>query len=154
LAIRYLIPTIDCGVLLEGKQGIITAQVIQLVRFLTSDPCALCRGMIDSTRLTQELMSSDERAQRRAAAQDAAMRGENQNSYWQDIPQLNTVGYLTTVAGSLAAGYAIGWLTGRFAPPFQRLQINLVAPYLDVTDNEQECRDYCSCKRIRGLADQ
>ena len=154
IAIRYLIPSIDCGVLMEGKEGVVSAQVIQFVRFLAADPCALCRGMINPTQLAQELMSEDEREQRRAAAVEAELEGGNANAYWHDIPQLNTVGYLTTVAGALAAGYAIGWLTNRFTTPFERLQMNLVAPFLDVTDNEQTRRHDCSCRRMRGLADQ
>jgi hypothetical protein len=52
LAVRYLVPAIDCGVLLEGKDGSVTGQVVQLVRFLAADACALCRGMIDPTRLS------------------------------------------------------------------------------------------------------
>jgi molybdopterin/thiamine biosynthesis adenylyltransferase len=43
LAFRYLVPSIDCGVLLEGKEGRVTGQVAQFVRFLAADPCALCR---------------------------------------------------------------------------------------------------------------
>jgi hypothetical protein len=43
---------------------------------------------------------------------------------------------LTTAAGALAAGYAIGWLTDRFPPPFSTLQMNLVTSYLDVIDLE------------------
>src|SRR5208282_6802257 len=46
LAFRYLVPSIDCGVVLEGKDGNVTAQVAQFVRFLAADPCALCREMI------------------------------------------------------------------------------------------------------------
>ena len=63
-------------------------------------------------------------------------------------------GYLTGMAGALAAGYAIGWITGRFDPPFLRLQMNLVAPYFDVQDVFQDARSYCVCRRIRGWADQ
>jgi len=154
IAIRYLIPAIDCGVLLEGKDGKVTAQVIQLVRLLAADPCVLCRGMINPTQIAQELMTDDEREQRRRAAMEAESKGQDGNPYWHNLPQLNTVGYLTTMAGALAAGYVIGWLAGRFDPPFERLQMNLVASYFDVTDNEQTPRPQCSCRRIRGWADQ
>jgi hypothetical protein len=154
LAIRYLVPVIDCGVVLEGDTGRITGQIIQLVRFLAADPCALCRGMIDQQRLTQELMSDVDKAQRRAVAQEMIGRGELGRAYWRDEPQLNTVGYLTTTAGSMAAGYAIGWLTGRFDPPFARLQMNLVAHNLDTIDPDDVPRPFCACRRMRGLADQ
>jgi len=82
------------------------------------------------------------------------LRGEEGRAYWFEQPQLNTVGYLTTATGALAAGYAIGWLTGRFDPPFSRLQMNLMAPYLDVTDSAQSARPHCACRRVRGWADQ
>ena len=58
------------------------------------------------------------------------------------------------MAGAMAAGYAIGWLTGRFEPPFERLQMNLGATFLDVTDNEQLPVPECPCRRVRGWADQ
>ena len=154
LAIRYLIPAIDCGVLLEGRDGKITGEVIQLVRFLAADPCALCLGMINPNRLSQELMPESEKVMRRAAALHASARGEQANAYWHEIPQLDTVGSLTTIAGAMAAGYAIGWLTGRFEPPFERLQMNLLAPHLDVTNQHHSLRPDCTCRKVRGHADQ
>jgi molybdopterin/thiamine biosynthesis adenylyltransferase len=154
LARRYLIPAIDCGVLLEGKHGSVTAQVIQCIRFLPDDPCPLCRQMVVPAQLSQELMEPAERAQRRAAAADAAKRGDEGAAYWRDVPQLNTVGYLTTMAGAMAAGYAIGWITGRFNPPFTRLQMNLLAPFFDVTNLEQSADEECACRRAPGWADQ
>lgn len=154
LAVRYLVPSLDCGVVLEGEEGIVTGQIVQIVRFLAADPCAWCREMIVPQWLAQELMSEAERVQRRAAAAEARARGEDPNPYWRHQPQLNTVGYHTTVVGGMAAGYAIGWLTGRFEPPFTRLQMNLVAKFLDVTDVDQPPRPDCVCRRARGSADQ
>jgi molybdopterin-synthase adenylyltransferase len=110
--------------------------------------------MIVQSRLNQELMSDEERAQRRAAAEEARIRGEDPNPYWRDQPQINTVGYLTTAVGAMTAGYAIGWITGRFDPPFERMQMNFVAKYLDVTDSPQVQRPECPCGRSRGWADQ
>lgn len=74
--------------------------------------------------------------------------------YWQAEAQINTVGYLTTAAGAMAAAYAIGWLTNRFDPPFERMQMNFVAPFLDVTDQKQAARTDCVCSEFRGWADQ
>lgn len=154
IANRFLIPTIDSGVVLEGTQGRVTGQVIQLVRFLASDPCALCRNMVDPSQLSQELMHPEERKQRQRAALDASATGGNGNAYWRELPQLNTVGYLTTTAGAMLAGYAIGWLTGTFEMPFERLQMNLCAPFLDVTDQKETARPECTCGKVRGWADQ
>lgn len=154
LAFRYLVPSLDCGVVLEGKDGRVTGQVAQFVRFLAADACALCRGMIDSNRVMQELMSDEERSRRRAAAAEAMARGDDPNPYWRQQAQLNTVGYLTTTAGAMVAGYAIGYLTQRFDAPFERMQMNLVAKFLDVTDQPQKQRVECPCARVRGWADQ
>ncbi len=154
VAVRYLVPTIDCAVALEGADGAVTAQVIQLVRFLSADPCALCRGMIVPHTISQELMSDEERKLRQEEAKQAQLRGENPNQYWHREMQLNTVGFLSTMAGSMAAGYAIGWLTGRFEPPFSRLQMNLLSKDLDVTDSAEIPRPECACRRIRGWSDQ
>ena len=154
LAFRYLVPALDCGVVMEGKDGNVTGQVAQLVRFLAADPCALCRGMIVPERVKQELMSDEEKKRRQLAAEEARRRGEDPNPYWRNQPQLNTVGYLTTTVGGMIAGYAIGWLTKRFDAPFERLQMNFVAKYLDVTDLPQRQRSECACGRFRGWADQ
>jgi tRNA A37 threonylcarbamoyladenosine dehydratase len=154
VAFRYLVPALDCGVVLEGKDGRVTGQVAQLVRFRPADACALCREMIVADRIKQELMSDEEKTQRREAAQQALRRGDNPNAYWRDQPQINTVGYLTTTVGGMLAGYAIGWLTKRFDTPFARLQMNFVAPFLDVTDVPQRQRAECACARFRGWADQ
>ncbi len=155
LAWRYAVPVIDAGVTLEGACGSVTGQIAQLVRFGPSHPCAICQGMYDPRRVTRELMSPEERAQRRAAALEAIERGESPDPYWaDDEPQLNTVGYLTTTAGALAAGYAIGMITGRFVPPFARLQTNFVAPWWDVTDQSFAAVEDCTCQRYRGWSDQ
>lgn len=154
MALRYLVPAIDCGVELEGEQGEVTGQVIQLVRFLSADLCVWCRGMVDGQQLAQELMSPEEQAQRQAAAEAAIAQGHAGNPYWRAKPQLNTVGYLTTQAGAMAAGYAIGWLAGRFDPPFSRLQMNLVQPLLDTAEPADQARAGCACRRMRGAADQ
>lgn len=154
LAVRYLVPVIDCGVTLEGENGLVTGQILQLVRMLSEDPCALCRRMISPVRISQELMSDEERQQRIAAADAAEARGEPGGQYWEREAQLNTVGYITTAAGAIAAGYAVGWMTGRFEPPFSRLQMNLSSPYLDVTDDDRSARPTCPCRRVRGWADQ
>ncbi|WP_342363822.1 ThiF family adenylyltransferase [Terrarubrum flagellatum] len=148
MAIRYLVPAIDCAGLIEGRDGRVTGQIIQLTRFLADDPCPYCRSMVDPTRAAIELLSPEEREAKRAALK--VTRGPDPT----ETPQIDTVGYITTVSGTFAAGYAIGWMTGRFDPPFQRMQMNFVAEGLGVTDRPQKKRANCRCAGLRGSADQ
>jgi len=145
---RYLVPAIDCGGLIEGAAGRVTGQIIQLVLFRPDDPCPQCRGMIDPELVKRELMSTDE-----LAAIAAVAETRNLPPGAAEVPQIDTVGYITTVSGTLAAGYAIGWLAGRFDPPFERMQLNLIADCLDVTNRSQPYAKDCTCRASRGLAD-
>lgn len=154
LATRYLVPVLDVGVNLEGGDGQITGLIEQYTRFLPADACVWCRAMVDARRVTQELLSPAEQETRRAQAANARARGDAADAYWLDVPLLHTVGFLTGVVGMRAAGYAIGWITGRFAPPFTRLQLNAAAPWFDVTDQTDEHappRATCDCRQMRGL---
>lgn len=142
---RYLVPAIDCGGLIEGGNGRVTGQIIQLVVFRPDDPCPICRGMIDPLRVKQELFSEEERK--------ALIDADTKPPEAHEIPQIDTVGYITTISGTLAAGYAIGWLTGRFEAPFERMQMNLIADCLDITNRPQNHSEDCQCRQARGLAD-
>jgi len=150
LSWQYLLPILDVGVALEGKQGNISGQVIQIVYFGPDRPCALCQKMYSAERITYELMSEPDKATRKAAAAKAIKDGADPSPYWRDYPQLNTVGYLTTTAGAMIAGYAIGIVTGRFVPPFTRIQIDLVAPLLGTVDQFYHADKNCSCQTKIG----
>src|SRR5438309_10354250 len=41
-------PSAPSGVALEGADGEVTGQILQLLRLLPTDPCVLCREMISS----------------------------------------------------------------------------------------------------------
>ncbi len=75
--------------------------------------------------MSVELMTADEKRARQAAAKEAEKRGDNPDQYWRNQRQLHTVGYLTTTAGALTAGYAEGWLTGAFAMPHTAFQFDI-----------------------------
>jgi len=154
IASRYLVPAIDCGGLIEGLNGVVTGQLVQIVRFLADDPCPRCRGMVSETKLQQELLPTAERAQPAEQAAMATARGERADPILTAIPQIDTVGYITTTSGTLAAGFAIGWLTGRFFPRFERLQLDLVMDSLGAVDRPQRRRPGCICGTVRGHADQ
>jgi molybdopterin/thiamine biosynthesis adenylyltransferase len=154
LAIRYLTPVIDIGVVMEGKNGILTGQVIQINRLFASDPCVYCREMINSLIVHQELMPLDEQDRRKAQAVKAKKDGNNPNLYWLDMPQLNTVGYLTTTAAGIAVSYVIGYLTGRYKMNKNRLEINLSREGVQVVETNVRIDEECRCRFNDGASDQ
>ena len=84
---------------------------------------------------------------RRRDPHDLEARLECQFGMWLAISGASS-------GGGMGASHAIGWITGRFDPPFRRLQMNFAAPHLDVTDVDVLPRPHCPCRRIRGWADQ
>lgn len=105
---RYLVPAIDVDVMPEGRDGNVTAQLVEVTHYSPELPCAFCSDCVSTWPITVECMTDDEQKQRKEAAAEAAKGGEDGTLYWGgDLAQLPTVGYLTTNAGSLAAGYAI-----------------------------------------------
>jgi molybdopterin/thiamine biosynthesis adenylyltransferase len=154
IASRYLVPSIDCGGLIEGSNGAVTGQLVQIVRFLAADPCPICRGMISPLRVEQELLPAAARLDPAQQVAIAKSTGVRHDPILSAVPQIDTVGYITTTAGTLAAGFVIGWLTGRFEPQFERLQLDLVSPWLGAVDRPQVGNPDCCCARLRGHGDQ
>ncbi|MCG3147666.1 MAG: hypothetical protein PCFJNLEI_01107 [Verrucomicrobiae bacterium] len=155
LATHYLVPSIDVGVLMKGRNQTVTTQMVELTRYTPHEPCPFCSGCINNWWLAWELMDTDERERRRAAAQEAARRGDNPDLYWGgDEPQLPTVGYLTTHAGSLAAGYAINWIVGTADTPHSHFQYDVGAPQFGFVFIPRTRKAECACGRTIGHADQ
>lgn len=154
LSYRYLAPVFDVGVNMEGENGKITGQVLQINRLFPSDACVYCRDMIDSQIASQELMSPKEQQQRQQEASKAKAENRAPNAYWVDVPQLNTVGYLTTLAGSMTTGFVIGYLTGRFSMPKNRIECNLTSRGTQIVERDQNANLTCLCQTCIGNADQ
>jgi len=152
---HYLLSAFDVGVLMEGQAGKISGQVVEFTQYAPGQPCAYCNGRIQQKWLEFELMSETERASRRAAAHAAEQQGINGGQYWAgEPPQLNTVGYITTAAGAMLAGYVIGYLTGAFTMPHSRFQFDLGMPGLGVVAPHRQRQPQCSCGRSLGYSDQ
>jgi len=155
IATRYLVPSIDVGVMPEGRDGKVTTQLVEITRYSSELPCAFCSDAVSTWPITVECMTDDERKQRKEAAAEAAKRGEDGTLYWGgDIPQLPTVGYLTTSAGSLAAGYAINWLAGTSDLPHSRFQFDIGQPQFGFTVINRKRTSLCNCGKIIGHGDQ
>jgi len=153
LASLYLLPSLDVGVLMDGKNGKLSTQLTDLTVFSPDIPCGFCGGRIDGVALSHELMSEQELRAREAAAAEAAARGDDPNQYWRRQRQFPTVGYLTTIAGAMAAGYAEGWLTGAFAIPHSHFQFDIGRERLGVVAPPRTRTIGCSCGTHRGWAD-
>lgn len=154
LAAHYLLPSLDVGVGMDGKDGRLTEQVVDITQFGPDLPCAYCRQRVDSAALAQELMTDEERAHRMAEAERAAERGDDPDQYWRHRPrQLHTVGYLTTAAGAILAGYAEGWMTGAFVPPHTSFQFDIGRDRLGSVAPPESRNPACHCGRHVGWAD-
>lgn len=150
-ASHHLVPSIDVGVGMNGAGGRVTEQVVDVTRFSPDLPCAFCRDRVDPAELAQELMTAEEREHRQRAAAQAAERGGDPDQYWRNrTRQLHTVGYLTTAAGAMAAGYAAGWLTGAFEPPHDSFQFDIGRAKLGCVAPPQERKAGCRCGALLG----
>lgn len=154
LAQHYLLPTLDVGVLMDGIQGDVTTQLVEFNRWSPELGCAFCNGRIDTGLMSAELMSSDERCQRERLASEAREQGINPDAYWSGPRQLHTVGYLTTVAGAMAAGYAEGILTGTFRIPHDSFQFDIGEQRFGVVAPPRQRDAGCSCAERQAWADQ
>lgn len=150
LAHQYLLPSVDVGVLMDGVNGRLSSQLIEINHWSPELGCAFCNGRIDANLLSSELMTDDERRQREQLADQALGQGQNPDAYWVRPRQLHTVGYLTTTAGALAAGYAEGMLTGTFELPHNCFQIDVGQPRFGVVAPPRNCDWRCSCSMRRG----
>jgi hypothetical protein len=155
LAQHYLLPSIDLGVLMEGKDSRVTSQLAEVTIYSPDLPCAFCNGRIDGIEMSYELMTEGELLARQLDAAQAIERGADPDQYWRDRPhQLHTVGYLTTMIGALGAGYVEGWLTGTFSSPHSWFQFDIGAERLGVVAPPRNQMNGCTCGRYLGWSDQ
>lgn len=155
LAYRYGVPVIDVAVQLGGKAGGVTSETIQFVRYAPGLPCPYCRCLINTWRVSVELMSQEERKRRRQQAAAAVERGEPADPYWQgEPPQILTMGHLTTTAGAMAAAYGLGMLSGTAAMPTAFFQIDILKDGFAYVPVTMDPSPGCACADVQCHADQ
>jgi len=151
---HYLLPFLDVGIAMNGQNGQVTEQLVNFTEYGPGLPCGLCGKAIDMAELAYELMPDAERALRKEQARKAIERGDNPDHYWRGGErQLHTVGYLTTAAGALAAGYAEGMLTGAFAPPHSNFQFDIGKPRFGLVAPPRVREAGCTCGTHMGWGD-
>lgn len=155
LASHYLVPSMEVSVAMRAKEGKLKTQLVEICQLAPQLPCPFCLGRIDEWALRYELMTDQERTSRKEAARQAAAKGIDGAQYWGgEPPQELTVGYLTTLAGSMAAGYAQHLLTGAAKIPHQRFQFDVGWEKLGVAPAESKRKPDCSCGKVLGFGDQ
>lgn len=148
---HYLLPSIDVGVEMNGEHERVTNQVAGVTLFKPDGPCAICDGLVDAGEMAAELMTEEERSQRHQQAEAAQARGDDPGRYWRGVRQIHTVGYLTGMTGSLAAGYMEGWLTGAFSIPHPSIQFDISRPQFGFASTSAR---ECPCRSHIGWSDQ
>lgn len=152
LAKHFLLPSIDIAVDMEGRSGKLTSQLVQFTRYSPNGPCAFCYDLINASDMAAELMTDEERAMRQSEANAAVARGDSPDPYWRSERQIHTVGYLTSAAGALAAGYAEGWLTGAFDMPHNAFQFDIGQPQFGMIPVRVGANG-CTCDARLGWGD-
>lgn len=151
---HFLLPAIDIGVRMAGSAGKVSEQVVDFTVFSADLPCAFCSNRVNSAEMSIELMSDQERRLRQLDAEQAAARGDDPDQYWrQQTRQLHTVGYLTTAAGALGAGYAEGWLTGTFTVPHSTFQFDPSKTRFACVAPPRDRIEVCTCRQHVGWGD-
>jgi len=155
LASHYLLPSLEVSVAMRARDGKLKLQLVEICYNAAHYPCPFCLGRIDQKALAYELMTDKERKSRREAAKEAEANGLEGAQYWGgEPPQELTVGYLTALAGSMAAGYAQNLLTGSAGLPHQRFQFDIGWEKLGVAPIRGERKPHCSCGKAIGHSDQ
>ena len=155
IASHYLLPSLEVSVAMRAKEGKLKLQLAEVCFNAPQHPCPFCLGRIDTKVLAYELMTDEERKWRQEAAKAAEAQGLDGTQYWGgEPPQELTVGYLTTMAGSMAAGYAQHILTGSANLPHQRFQFDVGWEKLGVAPITGKRNPECSCGKTIGQSDQ
>jgi molybdopterin/thiamine biosynthesis adenylyltransferase len=150
---RYLSVVLQVNVSIESIKSEVVGQIVQVAHLYPKGPCLYCMDMVNSQRITNELMSEDEVNIRKQAELKAQKERGEKNIYWNDKPLIPTVGALATIGGEIIANYAVGLLTGTFKPVSTFEEKNLLSSdpsiYLNIARKEN-----CLCSLAEGCSDQ
>lgn len=150
-SIRHLIPSFHVNVAMEGNEDQLVSEIIHLIKYGPQQACVYCRELVDAQKLSQELMSPEEKLQRQLAEQN---QNATHGAYWIGDPVIHTMGSLTTAASELVANYAIGQITGLYKMPEDFLEIDLLKIQNGAVCVPMKRRAHCMCKERDGVASQ
>jgi hypothetical protein len=155
LSYQYLVPVIDLAVQMRAEGGILTEQLCEIAQYVAGLPCPWCRKRVTTEGIRFETSTEAERQFMAQAAADAEARGVDGSQYWGGTPPPElTVGYLTTIAGAMGAGYAQNWMLGASTIPHHRFQFDVGLQSFGMVEDLKEPSPECACQRVIGWADQ
>jgi len=139
---RYFIPTINMGVRIDAREGIIigAAGVMDVLR--PDLPCLWCKGSVNGERIAAESLPAEER------------RLRIREGYVQDVgSQAPSVVSLTTTISGFAVTAFLQLITGFMKESGCIERLNYDICYGTVTRGNTKPQDKCVCKKIRGYGD-
>ena len=145
LASYYLIPVIDCGVLLSSDQGRLLGIDGRVTVLAPGYPCLVCRNRIDMSRAAAEQLNPDERRRR----QDEGY-----------APELGGIEPAVVTFTTLVAGFAVAELLERltsYGPSPAPSELILRAHEREISTNSRQPNlgHFCDpAARVLGRGDQ
>lgn len=147
---RYNSVVLQVNVSVESSNSSVLAQVVHVTHLYPGGPCLYCMDMVNAQRLTQELMSMEERSMRKQAEDGL---GDGVGVYWVESPSVPTVGSLATIGGEKISNFTIGLLSGKFTPVANFSEEDLLSKQPSVNLNFK-CRKGCLCEIGSSRGDQ
>jgi hypothetical protein len=134
LALRYLIPYIDLGVLVDSTGGQLTGIYGRVTTFLPGEACLLCRGRITAEVLRVEALSPDDRAHQAKEGYAPEL----------DDPAPAVISFTTTVAG-LAVTEFLNRVVGIMRAGRHPSEILAMLDSLEIRTNRVSAKTTCAC---------
>jgi len=144
LAIRYLVPVIDTGVVIDSEEGMIRGVFGRITTLMAGEACPLCRGRITPQRMALESQSKAER--------QALVREGYAPELDVDNPAVIS---FTTAVGAQAVSELLHRLTGFMGSERVTSEVLLMVHDTTYGRNRQSPKSECACmdKRRWGRGD-
>lgn len=134
LALRYLIPVVDLGVLIDSADGVIQGVHGRVTTLLPGEACLFCRGRISAEAIRIEALSE---VDRKAQARDG---------YAPELQEpAPAVIAFTSGTASVAVAELLHRLTGFMGASRQSSEVLVAFDQSRIRTNRLEPRDECIC---------
>lgn len=134
LAIKYSLPVIDLGVVIDSQDGVIRGVFGRVTTLMPGEACLFCRGRISAEAMRVESLSEGERANQINEGYAPEL----------DDPAPSVVAFTTAVAG-LAVTELLHRLTGFMGPERASTELLIAFDQSRIRTNRVSCLDSCFC---------